>query len=192
MVYVIADKEKRYMKIGKANNPKSRLATIQTSMPFDVEIVAQIIGNYSIENRLHKLFKHLRLRGEWFTYSDEILKHVVEKLHVVQKISDFVVDENELYVYNLVDTKYNNIAHGKRVSTPMRKKIGDFLGIDEDDVRGIFHSLADRGLIYSMAHESYVSGNVMINYWERMRMPHEKELIKTRIIEISDFMDNSH
>lgn len=67
-----------------------------------------------------------------------------------------------------------------------------FLGIDEDDVRGIFHSLADRGLIYSMVHESYVSGNVMINYWERMRMPHEKELIKTRIIEISDFMDNFH
>lgn len=54
------------------------------------------------------------------------------------------------------------------------------------------HNYFINGLRNSMAHESYVSGNVMINYWERMRMPHEKELIKTRIIEISDFMDNYH
>lgn len=63
-VYFITDGEA--IKIGKANNPKSRLSGLQTSHHKPLRIIHLTPGGEAFERELHFKFSHLRIRGEWF------------------------------------------------------------------------------------------------------------------------------
>ncbi len=63
-VYFITDGEA--IKIGKANNPKSRLSALQTSHHKPLVILATMPGGEELERELHRIFDAYRLRGEWF------------------------------------------------------------------------------------------------------------------------------
>jgi len=58
------------VKIGKAGNVKSRLSQIATSTPFEIKLIAEF--SYLDEADLHKKFAHLRVKNEWFRFTDEI------------------------------------------------------------------------------------------------------------------------
>ncbi len=69
-VYLIGFEDK--IKIGKSNNPSNRLSMLQTGIPNKLNIYGLIGCNseveaLTLEAELHKTYKHLHIRGEWFT-----------------------------------------------------------------------------------------------------------------------------
>lgn len=69
-VYFITDGEA--IKIGKANNPRARLSSLQTSHHKPLYIIAAIPGDEMLERQLHRTFGEFRIRGEWFKDCAEI------------------------------------------------------------------------------------------------------------------------
>lgn len=69
------------IKIGLSDNPDLRLEEIQRMSPFKLQILATTIGDYKLENELHKRFKHLRYHDEWFEPGKELLNYISEARH---------------------------------------------------------------------------------------------------------------
>lgn len=64
------------IKIGYSKNIKSRLSTIQISIPEKVKLLGFISGDMSKEKELHRLFKYYHVRGEWFQCNPCIIDYV--------------------------------------------------------------------------------------------------------------------
>lgn len=65
--YLILDKTCGEYKIGRSKNPFQREATLQARQPY-LELVA--ITPKDVEKELHRAYKHLRGRGEYFRLSN--------------------------------------------------------------------------------------------------------------------------
>lgn len=66
------------MKIGyTARSVRFRLAEAQTFHPGRLYVLVEALGTRSDEAALHRMFRHLRLNGEWFTYGDDLRELVV-------------------------------------------------------------------------------------------------------------------
>lgn len=76
MIYLIADTEKKYCKIGYSSSPKRRLGEIQTSCPLEMNIILTIKGNMNLEKEFHRKFNHLRIRYEWFEYHEDVIEYI--------------------------------------------------------------------------------------------------------------------
>jgi len=74
LVYFIGGAGK--IKIGVAQDPQSRLDTLQTGSPVPLKILAVCDGGYEREGELHKRFADTRLYGEWFDASSELLDFI--------------------------------------------------------------------------------------------------------------------
>lgn len=64
-VYVMLDKNTGYYKIGKSINPQLRESTLQSEKPTIKMVHCFDAEDYS-ERYLHRVYKHKRIRGEWF------------------------------------------------------------------------------------------------------------------------------
>jgi hypothetical protein len=74
-VYLVQTKPGEPVKIGVAVDIKKRIHGLQTSHYEKINLLAFVEnGGYELEFELHQKFKHLRLTGEWFTYSNEIVE----------------------------------------------------------------------------------------------------------------------
>jgi hypothetical protein len=73
-VYFVLNEGKNLVKIGKALNLKNRLSSLQTSSADNLCVAGRIVAKNPerLEARLHKRFNKLRVRGEWFQYTDEL------------------------------------------------------------------------------------------------------------------------
>lgn len=62
-----------FYKIGIAKDHRSRLATHQTSIPFElkIELICYVQNMRNDEKELHQIFKEKRIRGEWFKLDKE-------------------------------------------------------------------------------------------------------------------------
>jgi hypothetical protein len=60
------------VKIGKANDVASRIATLQTGCPDKIEVVKTVWGGTPVERIYHKQFAHLRENGEWFRHEGDL------------------------------------------------------------------------------------------------------------------------
>jgi len=74
-VYLIGNEN--IVKMGKADNPEQRLKTIQTGNPYPLKILDTIEcehqeEGFRLERLLHKKCKEHRLKGEWFTNTEEL------------------------------------------------------------------------------------------------------------------------
>lgn len=83
-VYCIQIKGFDLFKVGYSNNVEKRLATLQTAIPFDLEIVDLIHCQDSdkarrIESIIHKYIEEHHYRGEWFKMPIEKIAHVFKK-----------------------------------------------------------------------------------------------------------------
>jgi Meiotically Up-regulated Gene 113 (MUG113) protein len=66
-----------YVKIGVAEFVNNRLAGLQTASPFELRIVGyDKFGDRNDEGRLHARFGHLRIKGEWFRFTEEIRDYI--------------------------------------------------------------------------------------------------------------------
>lgn len=73
-VYLIRAGENGPVKIGHAENPWARLSNAQTDCPIPLSLIAVLDGKAEEEAALHAQFSHLRIRGEWFRWSDDFFR----------------------------------------------------------------------------------------------------------------------
>lgn len=65
-----------FVKIGYSADLFVRFIDLQTSCPFDLEIMGDIPGGRSVEAKVHFKFGALHVRGEWFRYHPEIVAYI--------------------------------------------------------------------------------------------------------------------
>ncbi len=70
-----------FVKIGYAVNAKCRLHDIQVCSPYKCKLLGSLRCDskgtaVNFEKSLHKKFSHIRKRGEWFMYNDEIKEFI--------------------------------------------------------------------------------------------------------------------
>ena len=73
--YVYMLKSNEFVKIGHSNNLCSRLETLKSSNPIQMDIISLFAGGKAEEAMLHDKFKQFHLRNEWFTYVEEIKQY---------------------------------------------------------------------------------------------------------------------
>jgi len=79
-IYFIGSVESGTVKIGKSSNPEKRVAELQTGNSNRLVLYGVIHDvNEYCENRLHKQFEDIRLEGEWFKLTDELIQFIVSK-----------------------------------------------------------------------------------------------------------------
>jgi hypothetical protein len=69
-VYAIGSPAHSFVKIGTSKDPRKRLAGMQTSSPFKLELLWEHPGDWELEHHLHTQFKLHRINGEWFDFGD--------------------------------------------------------------------------------------------------------------------------
>ena len=73
-IYFYHLKESNKVKIGYSKNIPQRIKTLNTAIHEEGNLIRVIEGyGYEAESWLHNYFKHLKVKGEWFTYSPEML-----------------------------------------------------------------------------------------------------------------------
>jgi DNA-binding transcriptional ArsR family regulator len=66
------------IKIGWSKRVSARLAQLQTGSAAPIKLIGTMPGGLAVERRVHEKFAHLRLSGEWFTATPELLEYVSE------------------------------------------------------------------------------------------------------------------
>lgn len=61
-----------FVKIGVAEDAKTRLSGLQCANPFDLELLGVVPGDMWTEDRLHRRFRTDHHRGDWFHLSDRL------------------------------------------------------------------------------------------------------------------------
>lgn len=72
-VYFAHDEHAKAIKIGWSQNPLQRLASIQALNPRGVKLLAFVPGDYHMEQRFHWRWRELRIHGEWFSATPELV-----------------------------------------------------------------------------------------------------------------------
>lgn len=85
-IYFIFNKSISAIKIGYSLRPKERLASLQTSNPVELRLVAVVKGDMVDERNYHARFQTYRLKGEWFTLHDE-LRELINHLRKQERLA---------------------------------------------------------------------------------------------------------
>lgn len=64
------------VKIGKAHDPRARLADLQCGNPQPLQLRAVVLAAVDTEDRLHRSWNHCRISGEWF--AADSASHILE------------------------------------------------------------------------------------------------------------------
>lgn len=72
IIYVYFISDETAIKIGKSDNPLTRLSSLQTGNPRELKL----LGSSPLleESDVHLKFNEYRIRGEWFTCEPEIIQ----------------------------------------------------------------------------------------------------------------------
>jgi len=81
-VYLIYDKDRNAVKIGKANNVQQRLSDLQTGNPTKLEVLSSVECESSkqaeqLESELQQQYTDLHILNEWFHYDKEAFKELI-------------------------------------------------------------------------------------------------------------------
>lgn len=68
-----------FVKVGIARNVKIRLSNIQSSTPYQVQLVKSFYHPYARkrEHEIHTLFMDYHVRGEWFKITEDKLAELL-------------------------------------------------------------------------------------------------------------------
>jgi len=93
MSYIYIIRAGAFFKIGKSNRVRSRLSSIQTGNAAQVVLIEQFkCGDdkkaFAVENKLHDSFKKRKVKGEWFSFTDDELKEVLRLAAIWSRDSD--------------------------------------------------------------------------------------------------------
>src|SRR5271166_1885722 len=65
-----------HVKIGTSTRTEARLSNGQTMNALPLKLIGTVRGDRRLETALHKRFNHLRVRGEWFWATPELLAFI--------------------------------------------------------------------------------------------------------------------
>lgn len=88
VVYFIRNTETGMIKIGHAINPDERMRGFQTGSSAALELIGTMFGGQKKERELHKRFKHLRARGEWFHAHDSLSSFITKHANSATSCAD--------------------------------------------------------------------------------------------------------
>ena len=79
-VYLIKTDTLNLYKVGMSKNPYKRMATLQTSMPYELTVISRIFSFDcpKLEKALHEYYAAYWMRGEWFDFPDKIVSEFEE------------------------------------------------------------------------------------------------------------------
>lgn len=80
-LYFIEATDQDRIKIGISKNPYKRVEQLQTGSPHRLFLLGVCKGNYQDEAVLHRMYKHLRVSGEWFEATLELRGGIEKILH---------------------------------------------------------------------------------------------------------------
>ena len=72
-IYLIICGSTGAVKIGRADDVKKRMAGLQVSSPSKLSVLCHFRAPSVFEGVLHTIFSKSRIRGEWFSITDELL-----------------------------------------------------------------------------------------------------------------------
>jgi hypothetical protein len=87
MIYIIQVGKSGPVKIGRTNDPISRIKSFQVMHFEQLRIIRLFWGEHLEENHLQTLFLPHRIRGEWYNYHQDMMKDV--GLVPIKDVSDF-------------------------------------------------------------------------------------------------------
>jgi hypothetical protein len=67
------------VKIGRTTNLSGRLKALATGSAVPLEVLAAVPGGRELEARLHRRWRHLHLRGEWFRADEALVRSAREQ-----------------------------------------------------------------------------------------------------------------
>lgn len=73
------------IKIGSSREPQERLSGLQTAVADDLELLVDVPFSILTEDQAHGRFAHIRIRGEWFTATPELIQFI-EDLRFTGKV----------------------------------------------------------------------------------------------------------
>lgn len=124
-----ADKPMR-VKVGKSNDPHSRIQTLQTGCPSGLVMVGTIKckserHSHEVEKAIHEVLAPFRLGGEWFKYSGLVKKTIHRLTHNGEKaLTRFFIGDkwHDGWQEHLKSMEYE-VAREKKENQEATKKI---------------------------------------------------------------------
>lgn len=106
MIYFI--RSGQYVKIGKANDPQTRLNTLQSGSPEPIEMITTIPGGVRVEKALHAYFADKRVNREWFLLTDEEVQTAADEFRIMEaaNLEEALGRQNWLSVLTFDVAKY--------------------------------------------------------------------------------------
>lgn len=109
MLYFITEKDcYKFIKIGYTDNLVARLASLQSSNPREIILLGTKEASIADEKELLVKFNHLKVRGEWFNYTEEIknyLRDILINSKGIKEVVNEVDKEICLDLIKMPDTK---------------------------------------------------------------------------------------
>lgn len=75
-VYFVRRGEDGPIKIGISIRPDVRLGELQMGSPEPLTLLGVIEGDYTTERGLHRQFRYVHLRGEWFAPHPDLMAYI--------------------------------------------------------------------------------------------------------------------
>jgi len=106
MIYFIQAGKNGPIKIGQTNNGiEERIAQLQTGCPYELRLLWCYNGDGYTEQVVHDLFKHERIRGEWFRPSPSILEFIRDEMANEQEVG--LLNSDPLFVLEVGENQYS-------------------------------------------------------------------------------------
>jgi hypothetical protein len=146
-IYVLLAPVHGAVKIGYAADVSKRVGELQCGSPEVLKLLVDFPGNIPDERALHSRFAHLRIRGEWFRYGDELSAFVASKIEPMTDEQLAAIEKRNAERRELRSQTtpgewlYESFAfvHAGEATLPARKRLGIVVR-----PRTWFHSLWDK------------------------------------------------
>lgn len=76
--YIYFVRAGEHVKIGVTRHWKQRVASMQVGSPYTIVPMLVLLGDASLERKLHKKFVSYHFRGEWFRFGEGIRNFIKE------------------------------------------------------------------------------------------------------------------
>ncbi|MCK1676620.1 GIY-YIG nuclease family protein [Bradyrhizobium sp. 150] len=127
-IYFILCQATRRVKCGVATDPRGRLGEreLQVGSPTPLKVIAELDGNYSKENAIHRRLDRWHIHGEWFHYVPEVCDIIADEISSHLKAlyrGDIIVQASEpdgtaLRLGRLADPHIDRFVADCTVSSP--------------------------------------------------------------------------
>lgn len=121
ITYIIQmDSPDALVKFGRTKNPKSRIASLSTGVPWDLRVVC--LFGCDCEQELMQEFHEDRVRGEWFRPTERLQKWIDEQASAGKMIRQVPVDSR--YINAVIKPRIREYLNGR---APASNEAGDLV-----------------------------------------------------------------